>query len=82
LKRDLASRLAAYGGVSNDLQPPGGKLCFARPARQRSLQPGGTRWHTVWTGTAAGGRFFGGMGFGRTGGGGVASPVSCSHNAQ
>jgi len=24
------------------------------PARQRGLQPGGTQWRTVWTGTAAG----------------------------
>src|SRR5712691_12831890 len=27
----------------------------AAPARRRGLQPGGPRWRTVWTGTAAGG---------------------------
>ncbi len=30
----------------------------AAPARRRGLQPGGARWRTVWTGTAAGGDDF------------------------
>ena len=32
--------------------------------------------------TVRGQRFFGGLGLGRTGGGGVAGPVSCAPNAQ
>src|SRR4029450_7642105 len=31
LKCDIASRLAAYCGMRDNPQPPGGKLCFARP---------------------------------------------------